>query len=1319
MALNKDTLSPIFKNLKLRGDGAPTFESALRSENFTADESVTSTLDLENSQISETQSLTGYSRIQELKLVKIGIASSEQIMSWAEKTLPNGKVFGEVLNANTLHYKTFKPQKGGLFCQRVFGPLKDFECACGIVRKPSSEEGLLGLIQNRKPKRTYCPVCDVEYTWSVIRRYQLGYIKLASPVTHLWYLKANPSYLSMLLDFRKKELEDIIYCTQILTLEDFWRPRESSEIEFNPNFSFEAYKKYLYGPDYDGGLSGIQNTLKQRKEKQKKAQKQKRQNFKVRRQGLSYVYVSPFSQYRNLDEPSVPLLASRSRQDQIESLETAYRLSSSDYRSPKLTRRQNMAKLLMEKKISENKRNLLFDGKNDALKTFYRNYAKDFAKTASLGFQKLFPELHPSSPLFSPPSRNTQLNKALSNFAESSLKKVIKDYLKPKSKGHEKQTTSRKAATLQTSSSASFRFQPETSWQSLRWGVGNNYRYTKNVLQQVNGLKVDSVSSEMTASEFALETEKKNAFLVFFLNLVRKSNPQQNWDSIYSHSKEALQEFENPRKSVGKNFFPQSVVQLFQQTFANSVSLYLLYFLQNPNKQKFLASAFEVETEFLILTLFTNVVSLQTNWLSLQDVLMTDPIFNKSNTLGKFFETNVLSQNSSLKKFQGLTTSSLFNLYTIFLALQSQHSYKEKSFRIFLSKKTEEIGMFEIHQEFNQNHKTTEFGSRANYREVLEKNFKANLEFLLYKKKVSQFLKNIPSYPQDLKSYFRNRFQMRQNLNMFKQRKPLPAFQLFNKLYTVGYSESWQFEKDWKYFLYYSKAATEFNDQVSIFYAARFYGFVNYDVPEFKSGVPIVGAHILQKLLLQYEGIELKKMAKQVQNVLPKLNRAIRYRKQKAFTKLGRLEVQRLLETRDDLIRRLKLLRKLFKKKTKTSSMVLNTVPVLPPDLRPILKMHNQIAASDLNRFYQRILYRNDRLKKFIRANAALMNTEPAFEVKYAQRLLQEAVDNLIQNGKGQVKPETNSRGQPLKSLSEILKGKQGRFRQYLLGKRVDYSGRSVIVVGPALKIYECGLPFEMAIELFLPFLIKRIFQYNLARTVMGAKTILKYDRKTTWHLLEEIMQHHPILLNRAPTLHRLGIQAFQPKLIEGRAILLHPLVCPAFNADFDGDQMAVHVPITVEARTEAWKLMFSRNHLVSPATGDPMLLPTQDMVLGCYYLTTTGTHVPKYNFSYPFTLATSFYFSNMKQILQAYLQEKIQLQTPVWMRWHGLIQFDQSSSQPYELRVRPDGSWIEIQSEYHRTWNPSGEWKNLFVLTTAGRILFNLMVENCVENKP
>jgi DNA-directed RNA polymerase subunit beta' len=372
--------------------------------------------------------------------------------------------------------------------------------------------------------------------------------------------------------------------------------------------------------------------------------------------------------------------------------------------------------------------------------------------------------------------------------------------------------------------------------------------------------------------------------------------------------------------------------------------------------------------------------------------------------------------------------------------------------------------------------------------------------------------------------------------------------------------------------------------------------------------------------------------------------------------------------------------------------------------------------------------------------------------MKYAQRLLQEAVDNLIQNGKSSTNTEKDARGRALKSLSELLKGKQGRFRQYLLGKRVDYSGRSVIVVGPKLKLHECGLPKEMALELYLPFLLKRILNQNLARTVAGAKDLLKNNPNLTWELLKEIMQTCPVLLNRAPTLHRLGIQAFQPKLIDGRAILLHPLVCSAFNADFDGDQMAVHVPITVEARAEAWKLMLARNNFLSPATGEPLSIPSQDMVLGCYYLTTncnkktmktlTGynqikTELDNNSLQYggPYNntnenldmrdlnsaVSNVFYFANLTDVLSAYYRHKIQLHTIVWVKYSGTIELGNSNSaydDPIELRLDNTGNWQEIYKVQAKTYNQNNSLVSQYMATTPGRVLFNYIIQKCLQKK-
>ena len=303
-------------------------------------------------------------------------------------------------------------------------------------------------------------------------------------------------------------------------------------------------------------------------------------------------------------------------------------------------------------------------------------------------------------------------------------------------------------------------------------------------------------------------------------------------------------------------------------------------------------------------------------------------------------------------------------------------------------------------------------------------------------------------------------------------------------------------------------------------------------------------------------------------------------------------------QKRARIIKRLEVVEAFRESGNKPEWMIMNVIPVIPPDLRPMVQLDGgRFATSDLNDLYRRIINRNNRLKKLLELGA------PEIIVRNEKRMLQEAVDALIDNGR-RGRPVTGPGNRALKSLSDMLKGKSGRFRQNLLGKRVDYSGRSVIVVGPELKIYQCGLPKEMAIELFKPFIMKELVENGTAHNIKSAKKMVERLESPVWDVLEKVITEHPVMLNRAPTLHRLGIQAFEPVLVEGKAIKLHPLACTAFNADFDGDQMAVHLPLSVEAQAESRFLMLSPNNLLKPSDGGPVAVPTQDMVLGIYYLT-------------------------------------------------------------------------------------------------------------------
>src|SRR5256714_2119964 len=316
---------------------------------------------------------------------------------------------------------------------------------------------------------------------------------------------------------------------------------------------------------------------------------------------------------------------------------------------------------------------------------------------------------------------------------------------------------------------------------------------------------------------------------------------------------------------------------------------------------------------------------------------------------------------------------------------------------------------------------------------------------------------------------------------------------------------------------------------------------------------------------------------------------------------LGETSVQK----RKKIVKRLKVIEAFLKSGNQPDWMILEVVPVIPPELRPLVPLDGgRFATSDLNDLYRRVINRNNRLKRLMELRA------PDIIVRNEKRMLQEAVDALFDNGR-RGRTITGANKRPLKSLSDMLKGKQGRFRQNLLGKRVDYSGRSVIVTGPELKLHQCGLPKKMALELFKPFIYSRLDAKGLSMTLKQAKKWVEKERKEVWDILDEVIREHPVLLNRAPTLHRLGIQAFEPVLIEGKAIQLHPLVCAAFNADFDGDQMAVHVPLSLEAQLEARVLMMSTNNILHPANGQPIIVPSQDIVLGLYYLSILREGLP------------------------------------------------------------------------------------------------------------
>nr|YP_010544365.1 RNA polymerase beta' subunit [Antirrhinum hispanicum]UYG22180.1 RNA polymerase beta' subunit [Antirrhinum hispanicum] len=430
---------------------------------------------------------------------------------------------------------------------------------------------------------------------------------------------------------------------------------------------------------------------------------------------------------------------------------------------------------------------------------------------------------------------------------------------------------------------------------------------------------------------------------------------------------------------------------------------------------------------------------------------------------------------------------------------------------------------------------------------------------------------------------------------------------------------------------------------------------------------------------------------------------------------------------KDFLVRRMELVKHFLRTNIEPEWMVLCLLPVLPPELRPIIQIDGgKLMSSDINELYRRVIYRNNTLTDLLTTS----RSTPGELVMCQEKLVQEAVDTLLDNGiRGQ--PMRDGHNKVYKSFSDVIEGKEGRFRETLLGKRVDYSGRSVIVVGPSLSLHRCGLPREIAIELFQTFVIRGLIRQHLASNIGVAKSKIREKEPIIWEILQEVMQGHPVLLNRAPTLHKLGIQAFQPVLVEGRAICLHPLVCKGFNADFDGDQMAVHVPLSLEAQAEARLLMFSHMNLLSPAIGDPISVPTQDMLIGLYVLTSgnrRGICVNRYNpwnrrnyqikrsgnNNYKYTKEP--FFSNSYDAIGAYRQKRINLHSPLWLRWRLDQRVISSRETPIAVHYESLGTYYEIYAHYLIVRSIKKEILFIYIRTTIGHISLYREIEEAIQ---
>nr|UTM96709.1 RNA polymerase beta' subunit [Phyllagathis sp. Lin700]UTM96710.1 RNA polymerase beta' subunit [Phyllagathis sp. Lin700] len=440
-------------------------------------------------------------------------------------------------------------------------------------------------------------------------------------------------------------------------------------------------------------------------------------------------------------------------------------------------------------------------------------------------------------------------------------------------------------------------------------------------------------------------------------------------------------------------------------------------------------------------------------------------------------------------------------------------------------------------------------------------------------------------------------------------------------------------------------------------------------------------------------------------------------------------EDRKIGRRRDFLVRRIELAKHFIRTNIEPERMVLCLLPVLPPELRPIIQIDGgKLMSSDINELYRRVIYRNNTLTDLLTTN----RSTPGELVMCQEKLVQEAVDTLLDNGiRGQ--PIRDGHNKIYKSFSDVIEGKEGRFRETMLGKRVDYSGRSVIVVGPSLPLHRCGLPREIAIELFQTFVIRGLIRQHLASNIGVAKSQIREKDTIVWEILKEVMQGHPVLLNRAPTLHRLGIQAFQPILVEGRAVCLHPLVRKGFNADFDGDQMAVHVPLSLEAQAEAHLLMFSHMNLLSPAIGDPISVPTQDMLIGLYVLTIgnrRGICRNRYNpwnrrkyqnerindNNHQSKKQKEPFFCNSYDAIGAYRQKRLNLDSPFWLRWRIDQRIIASREGPIEIHYESGGTCQEIYEHSFLVRSVKNEILCIYIRTTIGHISLFREIEEALQ---
>ena len=1331
--------------------------------------------------------------------IKIGLASPMQIQKWAERELPNGKKIGRVTNPKTVDYKTLKPVKDGLFCERIFGPVKDFVCACG--KRQGGGKG------------RFCTECEVEWTSCRARRYRLGYIDLASPVTHVWYIKGRPNYIATLLGEKPRLVEAVAYCTKFVlgeaALNDsggIGRPSKTSE-----NSGVSMATSLLPSAREEGLINVIDE----------RHQEASSHMSSLSLQSEKSDMTTLMADIVNDREGVNPLLSQRegvgvSPETLDGAWETAHLPKQSQTQAPVAERSGfTLNKELNTASIPLNRSNNILPVL--PFRTLNASSLPIFAvqrSSKSLGLDNVLPGLtlavsgetnaltiasassireYPNE--FSkrvPISKPLCTEKSLSHFSLSFIQfQSVSDtkLLEKVSLPFKKDRGDRSLATVSK--------RPKRSYQSISFASRDMVTGAKGALkpkawkglQDFSYIGVYSKKQTIPLSfAFAREPDERSQLLEFLYSpittgdlaipvynaplmsdfLVSKTRSSQDTSRVFQnvhtlHPQTTNQPWVN---ALGLTHVKSGIVsESWQIESFKDRQLFLLHTnLEASYSKTSTLSRKAVESPLLFPTPPSSSLSLLS--LCLQSEKGEKSNMTTLMKAGGGQQTpgngNKMTDSAPSSMPSEQFEETLRNVKTVrddgsWFALTPEGADPIGS----LSAKNGEVANSGLNLTFqNQNKAKPSWDSGSLPLQAR----------LIGSIRDSEAVRRGPLGPRFLLSNLEKRFKdPLASLRDPEPKGPLNAqvsqpsrSDILTKNVITNVIDNEPLDPgEGKTF------ATKVPTGPSLPFPTQKVVDLSR-VTEIRQKLSYTGGEALKTLLNQYN--------------ITSLIRYLEYETRELESEINELahlasplrsqhtRLRKLRRWRAKQVRRLKVAKLFLQTNKQPEWMMLSKLPVLPPELRPIVRLDGGVVVvADLNKLYQKVIFRNNRLEALRMVDLS--------SVGQAKRLLQEAVDGLLDNGKGGAIPLSGPNDRPLKSLSDGLKGKRGRFRQNLLGKRVDYSGRSVIVVGPDLELHQCGLPREIAIELFQPFVSRQLKERGVAENINASKRFMKQNHPILWEVLQQLMQQHPVLLNRAPTLHRLGIQAFQPKLVHGRAILLHPLVCTAFNADFDGDQMAVHLPLSFQSQGEAWKLLWSRNNLLSPATGQPILVPSQDMVLGCYYLTTLNHRAAAISPAKsrkplgqglmsdntvlalkveqkpkdPFTpkavngftskdldadrklqtplgisiASASYYFNTLSETVELYQQGSLSLHQPVWVRCHDIFETGNLQDEPLEIRLHATGRGKTIScgqqfdivclfnKDSHlmtRGEGPNESYHvgNQYIRTTAGRALVN-----------